>query len=67
MAAVAPRARGVDVQEHVELMLLDVFLEGLYDVDLRRVNSEEVLDVGGDEGVMGVEGGGDGGEVVMGG
>jgi hypothetical protein len=26
----------------VEMMLLDVFLEGLFEVDLRRVNSEEV-------------------------
>jgi hypothetical protein len=26
----------------VEMMLLDVFLEGLFEMDLRRVNSEEV-------------------------
>lgn len=38
----AGRHQGVDVQEQVELMLLDVFLEGLYGLDLRRVNSEEV-------------------------
>jgi cytochrome P450 len=30
------------MQEQVEMMLLDVFLEGLFEVDLRRVNSEEV-------------------------
>ena len=41
-AKAAPKGKGVDVQEQVELMLLDVFLEGLFEVDLRRVNSEEV-------------------------
>jgi hypothetical protein len=30
----------------VEMMLLDVFLEGLFEMDLRRVNSEEVRQLG---------------------
>jgi hypothetical protein len=29
------------------MMLLDVFLEGLFEMDLRRVNSEEVRGTGG--------------------
>jgi hypothetical protein len=41
-AAACPRGRGVEMQEQVEMMLLDVFLEGLFEMDLRRVNSEEV-------------------------
>ena len=31
-----------NTENQVEMMLLDVFLEGLFEVDLRRVNSEEV-------------------------
>lgn len=42
MAASVSGKAGVEIQEHVEMMLLDVFLEGLFEVDLRRVNSEEV-------------------------
>lgn len=36
------KAGCVEMQEQVEMMLLDVFLEGLFEMDLRRVNSEEV-------------------------
>lgn len=32
----------VEMQEQVEMMLLDVFLEGLFEIDLRRINSEEI-------------------------
>eukprot|EP00877_Chromochloris_zofingiensis_P012409 jgi/Chrzof1/7421/Cz02g23030.t1 len=42
LAASASKQGIVEVQEQVEMMLLDVFLEGLFEVDLRRVNSEEV-------------------------
>ncbi len=42
MAASVSGKAGVEIQEHVEMMLLDVFLEGLFEIDLRRVNSEEV-------------------------
>jgi hypothetical protein len=41
-AAASLKGRGVEMQEQVEMMLLDVFLEGLFEMDLRRVNSEEV-------------------------
>eukprot|EP00878_Enallax_costatus_P000623 GHUV01000725.1.p1 GENE.GHUV01000725.1~~GHUV01000725.1.p1 ORF type:complete len:552 (+),score=175.13 GHUV01000725.1:213-1868(+) len=36
------KAGCVEMQEQVEMMLLDVFLEGLFEMDLRRVNSEEI-------------------------
>lgn len=42
LAAQTGRSGHVEMQEQVEMMLLDVFLEGLFEVDLRRINSEEV-------------------------
>lgn len=40
------RVRSTIHTTQVEMMLLDVFLEGLFEMDLRRVNSEEVRGVG---------------------
>lgn len=42
ITAATSRAGCVEMQEQVEMMLLDVFLEGLFEVDLRRVNSEDI-------------------------